>query len=376
MLSKESKKPAKRRVFFCRSKKEIDMLHSVTEETTAHYKASFEGIQAAQKRLKPYLRVTDLSGHANMSFDPESNILLKREDQHEVRSFKIRGALNKILTLTPEQRKRGVVCASAGNHSQGVAFACQLRRINCTIVMPCTTPAQKVEKAKAFGGEFAKIVITGQNFDEACAEARQIQKQTAATFIHPFDDPVVIEGQGTAGIEILEQSKAPIDNLIVPIGGGGLISGLALVFAELSPNTKIIGVEPAGAASMSHSLNNQQHSILDHVDPYVDGASTLAVGKHCFEVCQTRINKVLKISEEEISRTLLWLYQDAGLMVELAGALSISAAKQLEQQLRGQNTICVLSGSNNDLFRFPEIIQRANYGKTFERESEKAVVAS
>ncbi|CAM4377347.1 threonine ammonia-lyase IlvA [Zobellia roscoffensis] len=305
---------------------------------------------ATETPLMPSIRLSKAFG---------ANVLLKREDLHRVRSYKIRGAFNKISSLSEKERENGIVCASAGNHAQGVAFACNHLKIQGTIYMPSVTPKQKIEQTKMFGGEWVTVVLEGDTFDDSSKSARAFCEENAKTFIHPFDDPKVIEGQGTVGLELLEQFKQPIDYIFAAIGGGGLASGLIGVFKELSPNTKIIGVEPEGAPSMKTSIKNNINTELSKIDKFIDGAAVQKVGDLTFEICKNGLYDMVTVPEGKVCQTILDLYNRDAIVVEPAGALTITALDMFSEEIKGKNVVCILSGSNNDITRTAEIKERA-----------------
>ncbi|SDE99892.1 threonine ammonia-lyase IlvA [Cellulophaga baltica] len=302
---------------------------------------------------------TPLQESIRYSKEYDASILLKREDLHRVRSYKIRGAFNKIFSLSADERNKGVVCASAGNHAQGVAFACNHLGIKGTIYMPSVTPRQKVEQTEMFGGDWVTIVLKGDTFDDSSKAALQFCEEHQKVFVHPFDDPKTIEGQGTVALEIIHQTAAPIDYVFVAIGGGGLASGLCGVFQQLSPNTKIIGVEPEGAASMKTSIENGMNTELAHIDKFVDGAAVQKVGNLTFEICKKYLNKVITVPEGKVCQTILDLYNRDAIVVEPAGALTLAALDFYKEEIKGKNVVCIVSGSNNDITRTAEIKERA-----------------
>ncbi|MFL9830676.1 threonine ammonia-lyase IlvA [Flavobacterium sp. ST-87] len=319
----------------------------------------FHQIQEAKKQLQEVITATPLSENLNLSTEFNARILLKREDLQPVRSYKIRGAYNKISTLTAAEKEKGVLCASAGNHAQGVAYSCKLLQIKGKIYMPKTTPKQKLKQVSLFGGDFIEIVLTGDTFDDAYAAAMADATENKITFIHPFDDLKVMAGQGTVGLEILESYKKPIDYVFVPIGGGGLASGLSEVFRQLSPNTKIIGVEPEGAPSMKNSIAVGKVSVLENIDKFVDGAAVKQVGKMTFEICKKNLNDIILVPEGKVCTTILRLYNEEAMVVEPAGALTISALDFYKEEIQGKTVVCVVSGSNNDIERTAEIKERS-----------------
>jgi threonine dehydratase len=270
-------------------------------------------------------RPTPLYFAKRLSKKYNTKIYLKREDLQVVRSYKIRGAYNKISQLDVEKRELGIVCASAGNHAQGVDYSCCLLGIKVTIFMPATTPKQKVKQVELFGKSNVEIVLTGDTFDDAYEKALEFSQKERLPFIHPFDDEKVIAGQGTVGLEIIQQVKAKIDFLFIPIGGGGLAAGVSTVFKSLSPSTKIIGVEPKGAPSMSVSLKNGVNTTLDIIDKFVDGASVKRVGELNFAICKSNLDDVVLVAEGKACATILQLYNEEAMVVEPAGALSIAA---------------------------------------------------
>ena len=328
-------------------------------QTTQIYFPSLKNIKEAAKTLNGVAAITPLSKNYNLSKEYGANILFKREDLQVVRSYKIRGAYNKMSSLTSDEKQKGIVCASAGNHAQGVALSCKLLQIKGTIFMPSPTPNQKINQVKMFGEDFIEIVIEGDTFDDAFNAAKLECDAKNKTFIHPFNDQKVIEGQATVGLEILNQTKEKIDYVFVPIGGGGLSSGLSSLFKYLSPKTKIIGVEPAGAPSMLSSIKNKKNTALDTIDPFVDGAAVKKVGDLNFAICQQNLTDVIAVPEGKVCQTILDLYNKDAIVVEPAGALSITALDFFKDKIKGKNVVCVVSGSNNDITRTAEIKERA-----------------
>lgn len=320
---------------------------------------NLESIRAAAENLKGVSVHTPLMKNENLSERFAAQVYLKREDLQPVRSYKLRGAYHKISSLSENDAKSGVVCASAGNHAQGVAFACRKLNINAVIYMPVTTPAQKIKQVKLFGKEHIEVVLKGDTFDDAYNEALQYSQTKNAVFVHPFDDESVISGQGTVGLEILEDTKEPIDYIFFPVGGGGLAAGVATVFKQLSPETKLIGVEPEGAASMKTSLENGKNTALTDIDKFVDGAAVKRVGDKTFEICQNLLDEVIAVPEGKVCSTILRLYNEEAIVVEPAGALSIAALDLYKTQLEGRNVVCIVSGSNNDITRMEEIKERS-----------------
>lgn len=323
------------------------------------YFPSLDDVKAAASNLEGVASITPLSKNVQYSKKFGANILFKREDLQVVRSYKIRGAYNKMCSLSLAQKTRGIVCASAGNHAQGVAMSCKLLQIKGTIFMPSPTPNQKIEQVKMFGEDFIDVVIEGDTFDDAYHAAITACEQEDKTFIHPFNDKKVIEGQATVGLEILNQTTENIDYLFVAVGGGGLSSGLSAVFKYMSPTTKIIGIEPEGAPSMKTSIAHKKVIALDTIDAFVDGAAVKRVGDLNFDICQQNLSDMITIPEGKVCQTILDLYNKDAIVVEPAGALSISALDLYEDEIRGKNVVCIVSGSNNDITRTAEIKERA-----------------
>lgn len=319
----------------------------------------FKEILQAKEQLKGVATVTPLTENWNLSDEFDANIILKREDLQVVRSYKIRGAYNKMSSISGPEKAKGIVCASAGNHAQGVAYSCNILGINGVIYMPKTTPKQKVKQVQLFGKSFVEIVLIGDTFDDAFAVATQNAVDNDKLFIHPFNDYKVIAGQGTVGLEILEATTKPIDYVFVPVGGGGLISGLATVFKELSPNTKIIGVEPLGAPAMKTSIEKGENTYLPIIDKFVDGAAVKQVGDLNFEICKYKIDEIVLIPEGKVCTTILRLYNEEAMVVEPAGALTIAALDFYKDKIKGKNVVCIVSGSNNDIERTEEIKERS-----------------
>lgn len=320
---------------------------------------SIHNINNAKLTLNEILSSTPLMKNLNLSDQFDANILLKREDLQVVRSYKIRGAYNKIKNLTQEQRANGIVCASAGNHAQGVAYSCMQLGIQGKIYMPVTTPKQKIQQVKMFGKQFVEIVLFGDTYDAAGTEAMKDCMQNKKTFIHPFDDPQIIEGQATVALEIIQDSTCHIDYIFVPIGGGGLASGIGSYFRQVSPDTKIIGVEPAGAPSMKESVKNGQVTELAEIDKFVDGAAVQKVGNITFEICKKVLDDIVTVPEGHVCTKILDLYNRDAIVVEPAGALSMAALDQYADKIKGKNVVCIVSGSNNDIIRTEEIRERS-----------------
>ena len=318
-----------------------------------------ENIYKAKVRLNKVASHTPLTKNLNLSEIYDCQLYLKREDLQVVRSYKIRGAYNKMATLSKAELANGVVCASAGNHAQGVAYACKMLGVHGTKFMPTTTPGQKVKKVKFFGKDMVDIVLVGDTYDAAAAESKKYVAAHKKTYIPAFDDLRVIEGQGTVGIEILEDCDTQIDYIFIAIGGGGLISGLGSYFKEISPQTKIIGVEPAGSPSMYESLKVGHPITLEKIDSFVDGAAVKRVGDHTFEICKQVIDDLILVPEGKVCSTILQLYNEEAIVAEPAGALTISALDFYKDKIKGKNVVCVISGGNNDITRTEEIKERS-----------------
>ena len=322
-------------------------------------KVDISKVKEAASRLSDVASLTPLTLNFNKTKEFDAKIYFKREDLQQVRSYKIRGAYNKISSLSADELVNGVVCASAGNHAQGVAYACYKENIKGVIFMPTPTPKQKIEQVKMFGGEFIEIVLTGDTFDDAYNESITFCEKNKMCFIPPFDDMKVIEGQATVGLELLEQSSEPIDYIFLPVGGGGLISGISGVFKQLSPKTKIIGVEPLGAPSMTKALEEGQPTRLEHINKFIDGASVQKVGALNFQICQDKIDRMTTVPEGKVCQSILDLYNKDAIVVEPAGALSVAVLDQFREEIKGKNVVCIISGSNNDITRTEEIKELA-----------------
>lgn len=315
-------------------------------------------INKAHLRLKNVVLKTPLQFHRKLSTKFDAEIYLKREDLQVVRSYKIRGAYNLISSLSAEEQARGVVCASAGNHAQGVAFSCAALKIQGVIYMPAITPKQKINQVKMFGGEWIETVLVGDTFDACQEHALQFCHDHKRTFVPPFDHPLIIEGQGTVGKEILEEIDQ-IDFVFAPVGGGGLSAGIGQYLRTYSPKTKLIGVEPLGAPSMKQALAHGTPVVLDTIQRFVDGAAVKRVGDVPFAICKDVLTDMVLVPEGKICSVILQLYNEDAIVAEPAGALSIAALDQYADQLRGKKVVCILSGGNNDIDRMQEIKERS-----------------
>ena len=329
------------------------------KQTKEIYYPTVEAIKAAALKLKGIAAVSPLEKHQRFSKKYNCQMFFKREDLQQVRSYKIRGAYNKISSLSPEKIKKGIVCASAGNHAQGVALSCYLLKIKGKIFMPTPTPNQKVEQVKMFGKQYVEMVLVGDTFDDSYHEAIKECEKFGKPLVHPFNDPKVIEGQGTVGLEIIQQSKIPIDYIFIPVGGGGLASGLSIAVKALSPKTRIIGVEPAGAPSMSKSIDKGEIIKLNQIEKFVDGASVKRVGDLTFEICHRNLDFMTTVHEGKICQTILEMYNKDAIVAEPAGVMSLAVLDDFKDEIKGKTVVCLVSGSNNDITRTPEIEERA-----------------
>ena len=313
---------------------------------------------AAAERLKNIIVRTPLTLNHNLSRKYNANIYLKREDLQVVRSYKIRGAYNMLSSLPQEQLAKGVVCASAGNHAQGFAYSCKKLNIQGVVFMPGITPKQKVSQTRMWGENNIEIRLIGDTYDDCAVAAMQYTKEHNMTFIPPFEDYKIMEGQGTVGVEILED-LSEIDYLFLPIGGGGLASGVGTYFKQYSPQTKIVGTEPEGAPSMKRALEAGHPVTLSSIDKFVDGAAVKRVGDLTFSICKEVLDDMLVIPEGKICSVILQMYNTDAIVVEPAGALSVAALDFFKEAIKGKNIVCVISGSNNDIDRMPEIKERS-----------------
>ncbi|MDA9774151.1 threonine ammonia-lyase IlvA [Saprospiraceae bacterium] len=320
---------------------------------------SIKNIEEAAVRLNGTVAKTPCLRNYNLSEKYDCNIFLKREDLQVVRSFKIRGAYNKMAKLSKIERNHVVVCASAGNHAQGVAFACADLKIKGKIFMPSTTPQQKVKKVQHFGKQWIEIILEGDTFDDAFVLAEKEQKQSSAIFVHPFNDLDVIAGQGTVALEMLGELHEELDYLFVAVGGGGLISGVSSYFKAKSPNTRIISVEATGAPALHNSLKAGERIFLDSIDGFADGVAVKEVGDITFRVCKEFVDDSILVDEGAICSAILSLYNDEAIVAEPAGAVSIAALEQYKDKIKGKNVGVIICGGNNDVSRTEEIRERA-----------------
>lgn len=319
-------------------------------------------VVAAYEVLKEVVVRTPLAYDAYLSQKYGAQIYLKLENAQKVRSFKLRGAYYAISQLSQEQKKRGVVCASAGNHAQGVAYTCQEMQIPATIFMPITTPQQKIGQVRFFGGNYVTIRLVGDTFDDSAQAAREFTEAEGLTFINPFDDDHVQAGQGTVAVEICQQAQEAgvvFDTMLIPVGGGGLIAGMAAYVSEAAPSTKLIGVEASGARSMLAAFEAGHPVQLPEIDKFADGIAVQQVGVSTFAVTKEHVNHLVGVDEGWISETVIDLYSKQGIVAEPAGAASIAALEGLKDSIKGKTICCVVSGGNNDINRMQEMEERA-----------------
>ncbi|HEY5878708.1 MAG TPA: threonine ammonia-lyase IlvA [Nakamurella sp.] len=315
-------------------------------------------IDAAARRLHGIAAVTPLEECPRLSAENGVTVLLKREDLQVVRSYKVRGAYNLMAQLTPSEQAAGVVCASAGNHAQGVAFACRMLDIKGRIYLPNTTPRQKRDRILTHGAGTVELVMTGDTFDDAAAAAAEHATESGAVLVAPFDDPRTIAGQGTVVRELLQQFGRLPDTIVVPVGGGGLISGVVTYLSERAPKVAVIGAEPAGAASMRAAVEHGGPVTLDHLDPFVDGAAVRRIGDLTHRIVAGGKVRLVDVDEGAICTEMLGLYQNEGIVAEPAGALAATALRGLDLT-PGSTVVVIVSGGNNDVSRYGEILERS-----------------
>ncbi len=315
-------------------------------------------VAGAAERLKKVVIRTPLVLNHNLSRRYQCNVYLKREDLQVVRSYKIRGAYNMMSRLPEEILEKGVVCASAGNHAQGFAYSCKKLNVKGVVFMPTITPKQKIDQTRMFGENFVEIKLIGDSFDECAVAAKKFTADNQMVFVPPFEDLRIIEGQATVALEIL-QDLSDIDYLFVPVGGGGLASGVGTYFKTYSPKTKVIGLEPEGAPSMAEAFKAGQPVTLEKIDRFVDGAAVKRTGDLTFSICREMLDGLELVPEGRVCSTILRLYNEDAIVVEPAGALSIAGLENHKDAIRGKNVVCIVSGSNNDIDRMPEIKERS-----------------
>lgn len=320
-------------------------------ETELKEKLDFE---SARQRLKGVVNRTPLVFNQRLSQKYDCEIYLKREDMQVVRSYKLRGAYNMISSLPEEQLQNGVVCASAGNHAQGFAFSCNKLGVKGVVFMPEITPKQKVKQTEMFGNGHIEIVLTGDTFDDCLQEALAYTTAHNMTFIPPFDDHRIIEGQGTVAMEVIEDLPGT-DMVIVPIGGGGLAAGTGNYLKTVKPSIELIGTEPEGAPSMTEALRAGEPVTLPSINRFVDGAAVKRIGELTFSLCKNVLNDILLIPEGKACSAILKLYNEDAIVVEPAGALSVAALDFMRDRIKGKKVVCIVSGGNNDIDRMQEI---------------------
>ncbi len=314
----------------------------------------FSDIVAARSTLRGVAKLTSISHSKSFSQMSGANIFMKLENMQTTGAFKVRGAYNKLANLSPEERAKGVVAASAGNHAQGVAFSATKLGMQSTIFMPIFTPPLKVLATKGYG---ANVVLTGESFDDSFLASQEYTKQHDASYIHPFNDPLIIAGQGTIGLEIYEQ-QPDVDAVIVPIGGGGLIAGIAMAIKEMNPKVRVIGVNAAGAASMVASRNANEIVSLPSVSTIADGIAVKTPGTLTFEIIQKYVDDIVSVTDTEIAHAAYLLLQRGKLLAEPAGVTSVAAALFNKVDLKGKNVVPVVSGGNINMRLLEQIIEK------------------
>jgi threonine dehydratase len=318
-------------------------------------------VEAAAKRISGVISPTPLQLSERLSASTGATVYLKREDLQSVRSYKLRGAYNLLMQLTDRERAAGVVCSSAGNHAQGFAHACRSMQINGRVYVPRKTPKQKRDRIRYHGGDFIELIAVGSTYDQAAEAALADVSRTGATLVPPFDDVRTMAGQGTIAAEILEQLGGEPDLVIVPVGGGGCISGITTYLAERTSNTAVLGVEPAGAAAMMAALAAGKPVTLDDVDQFVDGAAVNRAGTLTYAALAAAgdMVSVTTVDEGAVCTAMLALYQNEGIIAEPAGALSVTALLETDAVKPGTTVVCLISGGNNDVSRYGEILERS-----------------
>ncbi len=330
-----------------------------TMEVAETKSLAVENILIAHHLLKDVVLHTPLQKNEYLSEKYGANIYFKREDLQYVRSFKLRGAYYKIKKIEDAARVSGVVCASAGNHAQGVAFACAHLNIKGAIFMPLTTPKQKVDQVRMFGRDNIEIILAGDTFDDSAAAAMEYCEEHDMIFIHPFNDLDIIAGQGTVGVEVLNDIEEPLDFIFAGIGGGGLMAGISAYVKNISPNSKVIGVEPAGAASMKAAFDNDGPVTLAKIDKFCDGTAVQCVGSTTYEICRNYLDDIVLVPEGKVSTTILDLYNKHAIVAEPSGALPVAALDLYADQIKGKSAVVVITGGNNDISRMQEIKEKS-----------------
>jgi threonine dehydratase len=317
-------------------------------------------IDAAAERISSVVALSPLQLSDRLSAVTGASVYLKREDLQAVRSYKLRGAYNLLMQLTPEEIAAGVVCSSAGNHAQGFALACRSMGIHGRVYVPAKTPKQKRDRIRYHGGEYIELIVGGKTYDVAAAAALDDVARTGATLVPPYDDMRTMAGQGTIAVEILDQLDVEPDLVIVPVGGGGCISGITTYLAERTTSTAVLGVEPAGAAAMVAALANGEPVTLDHVDQFVDGAAVAKAGALPYAALAAAgdMVSITTVDEGAVCSAMLDLYQNEGIIAEPAGALSVTALLEADVA-QGSTVVCLISGGNNDVSRYNEVVERS-----------------
>lgn len=321
-----------------------------------------EDVLSAYKELRHNVTQTPLLYDQYLSDKYKAAIYLKREDLQIVRSFKLRGAMYAINQLSEDELANGVICASAGNHAQGVAYTCRLKKVQATIFMPKTTPKQKIDQVKYFGKEYVNVIIQEDTFDECNQAAHEYAEEHKLPFIEPFNDVNVILGQGTIGVEVHQDLVAngdQADYMLVPVGGGGLISGVGAYIKHAMPTTELVGVEPTGAASMALAMDMGEPTELDYVNKFCDGTAVAKVGELTYHYAKEFVDEFVAVPEGQVSQTILDLYSKQAIVAEPSGALTVAALEQMQDQIKGKTVVCVISGGNNDISRMAEIEEQA-----------------
>ncbi|MCX2713496.1 threonine ammonia-lyase IlvA [Mycolicibacterium sp. J2] len=317
-------------------------------------------IDAAAQRISGVVSASPLQFSERLSTLTGAQVYLKREDLQTVRSYKLRGAYNLLMQLSPEELAAGVVCSSAGNHAQGFALACRSMGVHGRVYVPAKTPKQKRDRIRYHGREFIEVIVGGKTYDLAAEAALEDVARTGATLVPPYDDPRTIAGQGTIAVEILDQLAAEPDLVIVPVGGGGCVSGITTYLSERTAGTAVLGVEPAGAASMMAALAAGGPVTLEHVDQFVDGAAVARAGVHTYAALAAAgdMVSITAVDEGAVCTAMLDLYQNEGIIAEPAGALSVAALRETDIE-PGSTVVCIISGGNNDVSRYGEVLERS-----------------
>ena len=328
-------------------------------------KVTIDDIRKAQDTIKDIVKRTDILESTKLSLLTNANIYYKCENLQKTGSFKVRGACNKIANLTEEEKSKGVIASSAGNHAQGVALGAKMNNIEATIVMPSTAPLAKVTATKSYG---ANVVLEGLVYDDAYAKAVEIQKETGATFLHPFNDKYVIAGQGTIGLEIFEQMNNKVDTILCPIGGGGIISGIATAAKALNPNVKIVGVQTANIPSMYESMKSGKVTTAFKSTSIADGISVKTVGELTFNIAKDLLDEVVLVEEDEIAEAILFLMENQKVVAEGSGAVTTAAILSGKYKPKeNENVVLIISGGNIDVNTLNRIVVKGliNSGRRF-----------